>query len=125
MKIQKLKANPGQGVITNHIAQLKAEGYEVLEFRLMQMEETDFNSHMPCLMEDNTIKMFESNFIKTIKNIHSNGGKVAILLEEYENEKERFYTLRKIVENNINHFDLNEDDIIFYTSNYMVSLDTK
>lgn len=83
----------------------------------MQMENFDFNTQLPVLAKDKSIEMFNSNFFDNIKKIQSNGGKVAILLDEYDLNIDRLPTIKNVIENNYNHFGLNENDIIFYKTN--------
>lgn len=119
MQINRLPNKIGCGIITNHSVYLTEKGYTILELRLSMMEEADLKFEIPVLMKDNTIKMFESeNSINIkIKKLHSNGKKVAILLDEYEHNKDRFPSIKDFLEQKNNLFELNEDDIVFFQSN--------
>lgn len=115
MLIHRLPNKKGFGIITNHTAYLESKGYSIIAVRLNFMEEPDFRSTIPVLQKDGSIKMVESqNSISAmVKNIHENGGKAALLLDDYENNKHRFPTVNRIIMG-VNLLDLNSDDVIFF-----------
>jgi hypothetical protein len=80
------------------------------------LEDSDLRFQLPVLMADKTIKMVESeNSINSqIKKIHSNGKKVALLLDEYEYNKDRFPSIELLLQNKYDLFALKEDDIVFF-----------
>lgn len=119
MLIHRLPNKTGCGVITNHTAYLESKGYSIITARLNFMEEPDFRSTIPALQQDGSIKMFESqnSIYAMVKNIHENGGKAALLLDDYENNKHRFPTVTRIVDKGENVFNMNADDVVFFQAN--------
>ncbi len=116
MQIHRLPNKIGCGIITNHSIYLTEKGYTILELRLSMLEDSDLRFQLPVLMADKTIKMVESeNSINSqIKKIHSNGKKVALLLDEYEYNKDRFPSIELLLQNKYDLFALKEDDIVFF-----------
>lgn len=119
MLIHRLQNKKGCGIITNHEKYLQDKGYAIITARLNFMDESDFNFKIPVLQADGEIKMIESNnsVSAMIKDIHENGGKVALLLDDYENNKQRFPTVIRIVDKGENVFNMNADDVVFFQAN--------
>lgn len=114
MQIHRLPIKKGFGIITCHTQQLQKEGYEIIEFRLTQLDKFNFKPTFPVIMEDNSIQFKEANFITEIKRIHSSGGKVAVLFDDYEANKDRLSIVKDLIEKGEDFLNLKNEDVIFF-----------
>lgn len=111
MIVQKLKKKIGQGVVSNHVKYLKENGYNIFNIFLDLCENMDFEFYIPVLNSDTKIyHNFTYDQIKKFKNEHE---KIAIYIQSYDENKNRIPFIKKMIENEVNSFNLRENDIIF------------
>lgn len=112
MIIHKLENSVGQGVVTNHSKYLQENGYHIFNILLDICENIDFEFYIPVLNSDT--KCYQNPTYNEVQKFKSKHGKIAIFIQSYEENKKRIPFIKDMIENEVNSFDLSEEDVIFF-----------
>lgn len=101
MKVNKLDHKHSNHNLLRHVNYLEEKGYSIITYDLNLVGEQDFKFYGA-----------KSDIEQKIEKAHQENKKVALFLENYESNKNRLRLISEIINEGINHLDLNEDDII-------------
>lgn len=101
MKVNKLEHKHSNENFSRHVNYLKEKGYSIINCDLNILAHQDFESYG-----------VKSNIEFQIEQAHSQNKKVALFFDNYESNRNRLRLISEIVNDGVNHLDLNPDDIV-------------